>query len=111
MSDTQLAAVASRFRVLAEPARLRLLRVLLAGEHSVGELVEKTSLSQANASKHLSTLHAARFVDRRKVGTTVYYSVTDTSVHELCDLMCAHVAARARADAHSVGSHPETDEE
>lgn len=99
MTPSMLAAVAAQFRVLAEPARLTLLQSLLAGEKNVGELVRATEMSQANTSKHLAVLAEAGFLARRKEGTTVYYSVSDEAVFQLCDLMCSRVARQAAADA------------
>ena len=52
-----LAMIAERFKALAEPARLQLLRCLQEQEMSVNELVEATGLGQANVSKHLQLLH------------------------------------------------------
>lgn len=104
MSDALLEAVAVRFRALAEPARLRILQQLLTRERSVNDLTEATGLSQANTSKHLATLCAAGFISRRKEGTTVYHAIADPTVHELCDLMCARIAAQARAGARAVNA-------
>jgi DNA-binding transcriptional ArsR family regulator len=103
MSEPMLEAVAQRFRALAEPARLRILQRLLDGERSVSELCDSTGLSQANTSKHLATLCATGFLERRKQGTTVYHAISDPLVQEICDLMCRHTADRARAGAKSLG--------
>ncbi len=102
MSDALIEAVAHRFRALAEPARLRILQHLLSGERSVNELTQGAGLSQANTSKHLAVLHIAGFVERRKEGTTVYYTIADPSVHAMCDLMCTRVSAQARAKVRAV---------
>ena len=48
LSDAALAMIASRFRALAEPLRLRLLNKLMEGEFTVGQLVEVTGTGQAN---------------------------------------------------------------
>lgn len=103
MSDALLEAVALRFRALAEPARLRILQQLLDGERSVSELCESTGLSQANTSKHLATLCAAGFLERRKSGTTVFHGLSDPLARKLCDLMCRHTEQRARAGARALG--------
>lgn len=86
-----LPIVAERFKALAEPARLKILAVLRAGEHTVTELVDDTGLSQANVSKHLRVLHAAGFVARRKDGLYAYYTLADKDVLRLCDLMCGRI--------------------
>jgi ArsR family transcriptional regulator, arsenate/arsenite/antimonite-responsive transcriptional repressor len=92
--------IAARFKALAEPARLQILNALRAGEMTVNALVDATGLAQANVSKHLQSLHAARFVERRKEGLFTYYSLADRAVFRLCDIMCSHleheVAARRK---------------
>jgi ArsR family transcriptional regulator len=88
--------VAGRFKVLAEPARLEILSCLRDGETTVGELVESTGLGQANVSKHLQLLHANGFVDRRKEGLFVYYSLADATVFQLCDMMCSRIEAELK---------------
>jgi DNA-binding transcriptional ArsR family regulator len=99
LSPEVLSMIADRFRILAEPARLLILTVLLEGERTVGDLVDVTGLGQANVSKHLGLLRSSGFVERRKEGLHAWYRVSDPSVPELCDLMCARL--EARADEHS----------
>ena len=55
----------STFTVLAEPNRRRILDELRQGERSVGELVERLSLSQTAVSKHLRVLREAEMVASR----------------------------------------------
>ena len=86
-----LELVAARFRMLAEPMRLRLLNELRDGEKTVTALVEATGTGQANASKHLTLLADAGMVGRRKEGLNVYYFIADESLFELCDLVCGRL--------------------
>jgi ArsR family transcriptional regulator len=86
-----LELVAARFRMLAEPMRLRLLNELRDGEKTVTTLVEATGAGQANVSKHLSLLADAGMVGRRKEGLNVYYFIVDESLFELCDLVCGRL--------------------
>lgn len=90
-----LDAVAARFKVLAEPARLSVLNQLRFGPLNVSDLIEATGLNQANLSKHLQLLHAHGFVDRRREGLFVVYELADTSVFALCDIMCDRLSYRA----------------
>ena len=80
--------IAERFKVLAEPMRLRLLNELRGGERSVTELVDATGGGQANVSKHLNLLLRSGMVSRRKDGLHAYYAIADESVFRLCDLIC-----------------------
>ena len=95
LSPEILDQIAERFRVLSEPARLRILNVLLEGERTVSELVDQTGLNQANVSKHLSLLRSFSFVERRKEGLYSVYRVADPSVALLCEVMCDRLEAQA----------------
>jgi DNA-binding transcriptional ArsR family regulator len=96
-----LEAVADRFKVLAEPARLAILNALGDTPMSVTTLIDETGLSQANLSKHLQVLYTHGFVARQRDKLFVYYSLADESVFALCDIMCRqlkrHVAVRGHA--------------
>ena len=83
--------IAERFRTLGEPARLRIVRELMDGECSVGELVDATGLGQANVSKHLKLLHRNGFVARRREGQFVHYRIANADVFTLCEIMCSSV--------------------
>jgi DNA-binding transcriptional ArsR family regulator len=89
-----LEMVAERFKALAEPARLQILRCLQDGERSVNELVEQTGLGQGNVSKHLQLLYTLGFVSRRRDGLYVYYAMRDRSVFRLCEIMCGRIEAQ-----------------
>ena len=104
LSPEVLALIAERFKALAEPARLQILRCLQDGEMSVNELVEATGLGQANVSKHLQLLYTHGFVSRRKEGLFVYYAVADKTVFKLCDIMCGRLEAQLEAHRRRLAS-------
>jgi len=99
LTPETLEAVADRFKLLAEPARLSVLNQLRAGPLNVSELIDATGLNQANLSKHLQLLHANGFVERRREGLFVIYQLADTSVFALCDIMCCQLKRTAPARA------------
>jgi ArsR family transcriptional regulator len=86
--DELLDVMAEKFRMLADPTRLAILRTLMAGERSVGQVVEETGRGQANVSKHLKLLTEAGLLSRRKTGLQVFYRVDDPLVEQLCNLVC-----------------------
>jgi DNA-binding transcriptional ArsR family regulator len=94
LTRTALEIVAARFRALSDASRLQILQYLFNGERSVQELCELTELSQANVSKHLSLLADQGIVQRRRQGLFVYYSISDNTVYDLCDLVCNSVGKR-----------------
>jgi ArsR family transcriptional regulator len=97
LTDELFEQIAARFRVLAEPARLRILDALRNGELTVGDLGQQTGLNQANLSKHLQLLHSLDFVIRRKDGLFVYYALTNEDVFQLCDIMCGRLGVKSVA--------------
>jgi DNA-binding transcriptional ArsR family regulator len=96
MTAGQVEEAARLFGILADSSRLQLLKALMGGEKTVGELVGASGLGQANVSKHLSVLRAGRFVQSRKLGNFVLYSLADPTVEKLCELMCGRMAREAR---------------
>lgn len=105
LSDEALRLVAERFKVMAEPMRLKLLRALMDGEKTVSELVQETGGLQANVSKHLKMLLETGILDRRKQGLNAYYRIADPTILELCDLMCGSVQSRLEASLDSFPNH------
>ena len=91
ISDEALELIATRFRVLGEPNRLKLIRALEGGELSVSALIEATGLTQANASRHLQTLTQSGILGRRRDGTSVIYHIADPGIFRLCELVCGSV--------------------
>ncbi|WP_165253358.1 ArsR/SmtB family transcription factor [Paludisphaera soli] len=94
--DEFLDLMAEKFRMLADPTRLAILRALMAGERSVGQVVEETARNQANVSKHLKMLAEAGLVSRRKEGLQVFYKIDDPLVERLCHLVCETIVEEAR---------------
>lgn len=88
LTDDALDLIASRFRILSDPMRLKILHALGETELTVTELVAATNGLQANISKHLGYLLDAGIVSRRKEGLNAYYKVADDSIFALCEVVC-----------------------
>lgn len=67
--------MADVFQILAEPSRRQLLDALRHGERSVGELVDRTRMSQPSVSKQLRLLRDSGVVSLRKAGRHHLYSI------------------------------------
>jgi len=99
--------IAARFRVLAEPMRIKLLDRLREGDATVQELQQALGASQQNISKHLGVLLNAGMVARTKQGTSSLYSIADQGVFELCDQVCGGLRRQiAELDALLQGGRP-----
>jgi DNA-binding transcriptional ArsR family regulator len=88
LTPLALELIATRFRALSEPLRLRLVHFLMQDERNVGDLVVATGSSQANVSKHLAILRDAGMIVMEKRGLSTICRIADPFVYELCDLMC-----------------------
>lgn len=94
LSMGALAQVADYFKVLSELSRLQVVCALKAGPNNVSEIMEITGLGQANVSKHLKILAQAGIVTRQPQGVSVYYSIADPLIFDLCDLVCDRLETR-----------------
>jgi DNA-binding transcriptional ArsR family regulator len=104
LSDAALHMIADRFKVLAEPMRLKILHTLWDGELTVGEIIAATNALQANVSKHLGILQQAGLVNRRRDGLNVYYRICDEMVFELCEAVCTSLHDRLKAQIGEIAS-------
>jgi ArsR family transcriptional regulator len=84
---------ADLFRTLGNPARVRLLELLGAGERRVGELQEALQLDSSSASQHLSALRRQGLIESRKVGTSVHCRIKDQRTLKLLALAREILAA------------------
>jgi len=67
----------SVFGLLADETRLRILRALMPGPLTVGELTEVLAVPQSTVSRHLGALRRGELVTDRRDGTYIWYSVAD----------------------------------
>ena len=75
--------MASTFEVLADPTRRRILDLLRDGERSVGELVDRLTLSQPGVSKHLRVLRDAGLVQVRIEAQRRWYGLRPEPLTEI----------------------------
>jgi DNA-binding transcriptional ArsR family regulator len=87
MPDSLRQFKASIFQALGHPTRIAIIEVLRDGELPAGAIIERLQLEQANASQHLSILRVKQILKSRKKGNLVFYSVRDSVLIEVLDLM------------------------
>lgn len=74
-------------KALASPHRLQLIEVLAQGERTVEGLAADVSSPIANVSQHLQVLRAARLVAVRRDGLYAHYSLADSQVFRLWQVL------------------------
>ena len=86
-NEQALSTVTARFfKGLGDPVRLRILEFLDEGEKSVGEIVGYLELPQNQVSMHLGCLRWCGYVNTRREGRYVHYSLSDSRVLEILAL-------------------------
>ncbi len=71
------------FKTLGHPARIRILELLVAEDHTVGELLPEVGLEASHLSQQLGVLRRAGVVTSRKQGSTVIYSLASPGIADL----------------------------
>jgi len=91
------------FKSLADETRLRILALLLAEEKlCVCDLMAALELPQSTVSRHLAQLKNTGWVDDRREGVWVYYSLAPSSIAlrgELQTMLARHLATEPVAIA------------
>jgi ArsR family transcriptional regulator len=91
LTEAELDHLATRFKLLGEQMRLRILQAVCHEAKSVNEIVEATGSTQANVSKHLALLATAGILSRKKEGQCVYYGMKDAMVMQLCSMVRSQI--------------------
>lgn len=92
LGEAEAEDLAAAFKVLADPARLRLLSIIASaagGEACACHLVEPIGKSQPTVSHHLSVLTEAGLLTREKRGRWAWYRVVPQRLAVLRDALAA----------------------
>jgi ArsR family transcriptional regulator len=75
----QLNQLEELFKALADGTRLRILRLLMAGELCVCNIHDALKIPQAKASRHLAYLRRVGLVTTRREGLWIYYRLSKSA--------------------------------
>lgn len=97
MDETNITAetlqeLASLFKIFADSTRLDILSKLLHQELCVGEIAEKTGMTQSAVSHQLSILRQSKLVKVRRDGKSIFYSLADEHVSEIIEIGIEHIS-------------------
>ncbi|MDH6465147.1 DNA-binding transcriptional ArsR family regulator [Micromonospora sp. A200] len=101
-ADGQIEAATEMLRMLADGTRLRLMWLLVGGEHDVTALVEALGVARPAVSQHLGKLRLAGLVVVRRDGRRALYSARGGHVRRLVNEVM-------QAASHRVGGIPDHD--
>jgi len=83
-------------KVFSNPTRLEILNLLRDKEMSVTELIQKTKLSQANISQHLSIMKSKGIVASSRKGKNICYRLTNPKIIKAFDIIKEVLSERLR---------------
>ena len=89
VSDEEAAATSQLFKALADPHRVRIVNLLANAGDSVCvcDITEAIGLAQPTISFHLKKLVNSGLLDREKRGTWAYYSLNQSALGRLADVV------------------------
>ena len=74
-------------KVFSNPTRLEILSLLKDKKMSVTEIIEKTKLTQANISQHLSIMKSKNIVISKRIGKNIYYKLSNPRIIKAFDII------------------------
>ncbi|MBV9922850.1 MAG: helix-turn-helix transcriptional regulator [Pseudonocardia sp.] len=98
LDDRALQNAAALFGMLAAPARLQILWLLLDGERDVSTLAADLDQTVAGVSQHLAKLKLAGLVRARRAGRRQLHLIDDPRIADL--LRCGLDGQASRNDMH-----------
>ncbi|MCX4266198.1 MAG: metalloregulator ArsR/SmtB family transcription factor [Firmicutes bacterium] len=83
LSEEQIADMATLFKMMSDPTRLRIINMLLISELCVHDLAEFMQMSQSAISHQLAALRNSRLIKFRREGKQIFYSLDDEHIGQL----------------------------
>jgi DNA-binding transcriptional ArsR family regulator len=90
-SEDELQQLATIYRVLGDPSRLKIVMALRREEMCVCDLAALTGISESAVSHQMRRLRDLSLVKTRREGQLVYYALDDKHVVLLLDIGLRHV--------------------
>ena len=89
LSTEEAEATAQLFRVLGDPARVKIVNLLATSDEPVCvcELIEPLGLTQPTVSHHLKKLTEIGLLDREQRGKWAYFSLNAAALEQLAGLV------------------------
>lgn len=87
LSDDDALQIALRLKALADPARIKIMSLLLsppAEERNSGDLATALGLAESTISHHLSQLRTAGLVESERRGMNVFHRPSPNALAALC---------------------------
>ncbi|BBE31451.1 transcriptional regulator [Tepiditoga spiralis] len=74
------------FKALADETRLKIIKILLKGEHCVCKIVPHTNRSQSTVSNQLSKLENLGIVKSKRDGRRICYYIVNDKIEKILNI-------------------------
>ncbi|UCD53227.1 MAG: winged helix-turn-helix transcriptional regulator [Phycisphaerales bacterium] len=91
--DEMLEEAAECLKVMAHPARLKMVNILMQGEFAVHEIAELCQTSANQTCEHLRLLKGHGLLSSERRGRTVYYKILSPRLPRLIECISASCGA------------------
>jgi DNA-binding transcriptional ArsR family regulator len=109
LTPEALEKAAGCLRTLAHPARLRMIEILLGGQHTVGELADECGIPGAQTSGHLGKMRDRGLLRCERRGREMHYSVEEEALAGILECMRRRFGVERSAAGRSArGRRPAT---
>lgn len=85
-----LEKAAACLKVMAHPARLRIVDILMHGDYKVGEIAEMCGIRQHQACEHMRMMQSCGLLTSERHGQSVYYKIASPQLPSLLDCVRRH---------------------
>jgi DNA-binding transcriptional ArsR family regulator len=104
LPDAVAEQVADAMFALATPSRVQILRVLMGGPRTAGDLTEMLGMEQSAVSHQLRILREHALIRVERVGRQRVYALHDDQVGAFLDAALQHVERRTRSWTRRAGA-------
>ena len=74
-------------KIFTNAKRLEIINTMKDKEMAAAELIERTGLSKANLSQHMSVLKSKGVILSRREGINIYYRIANPKIIQACHLI------------------------
>ena len=94
LKESDLYILTEFFKMLGNPARIRILLLLMEQDANVSDLAEQLGMTQSAVSHQLNLLKSNKLVRRRRDGKMIFYAVVDEHVQMVIEKGTEHICGR-----------------
>ena len=94
LRESNLYVLTEFFKMLGNPARIRILLLLMEQDANVSVLAKQLGMTPSAVSHQLNLLKSNKLVKRRREGKMIFYTLVDEHVQMILEKGTEHICGR-----------------